>query len=402
MAAFLAVCCLASQVSAQGPRKGFAVHEWGVFRVNTDAAFANADLRAEWDELPEFVYGSIKGRVVPQHWGATEIRRKPVIFFHAEQALTAKVRVDFPGGQAGVWFPGTANPAVIGLQKQPKASSTLEWNVGVKAAPTGWTPKNQTYLPVPEKHWIGRLREVKADDVYARYGQGEIDVEREKFIYYDGIFPQGKWAKIRVAGDDVAIANQINRPLFDVTVVDRRGEKPRLGRIDILKPGAEERKIEFQTLEAATFAADAGAALLKQLIAAGLHDDEARSLVDLWSKEFFETPGLNLFYRLPQDEYDTRLPLTITPAPEKRIRVGLVAHAHLETDFAQRVLELVKQLDDPRFATRDAASRKMKQIGPAALVELTRIRERKDLSAEVRERLDGLIKTWSAQEAFDQ
>ena len=47
--------------------KGLVVHEWGVFRVNEDADFANADLRAEWDGLPEFVYGHIKGRVVPQH-----------------------------------------------------------------------------------------------------------------------------------------------------------------------------------------------------------------------------------------------------------------------------------------------------------------------------------------------
>src|SRR5687768_5478353 len=128
---------------AQTAKKGFVVHEWGVFRVNTDSDFANADLRAEWDDLPEFVYGGIKGRNVPQHWGAVEARRRPIIFFHAEQPLTVRLQIDFPGGQAGVWFPATQSPAVYGLQKQPEAATSLVWELGIKACPNGWMPKNQ-------------------------------------------------------------------------------------------------------------------------------------------------------------------------------------------------------------------------------------------------------------------
>jgi hypothetical protein len=46
--------------------------------------------------------------------------------------------------------------------------------------------------------------------------------------------------------------------------------------------------------------------------------------------------------------------------------------------------------------------KKLLAIGPAALVQLQRLRERKDLSPEVRERIDILVKRWSAREAFDQ
>src|SRR5215207_5511951 len=102
------------------PAKGLAVHEWGVFRVSEDEEFANAALRAEWDDLPGFAYGFIKGRAVPQHWGALEDRAKPIIFFHADRPTTVRVQVDFPGGMAGVWFPATARPSVYADQQQPK------------------------------------------------------------------------------------------------------------------------------------------------------------------------------------------------------------------------------------------------------------------------------------------
>ena len=49
-----------------------------------------------------------------------------------------------------------------------------------------------------------------------------------------------------------------------------------------------------------------------------------------------------------------------------------------------------------------AALKKLLAIGPAALVQVQRFRERKDLSADLRERLDELVKKWSTKEAFDQ
>jgi hypothetical protein len=381
--------------------KGLTVHEWGVFRVNDNVDFANADLRAEWDELPPFVYGHIKGRTVPQHWGAYEIRRRPIVFFHAKEPALVRVRVAFPGGQAGVWWPATETPAIERFQKEPKFGNFLEWNLGVKDCPNGWSPKNAAPNEVASKHWMSRIRQVKADDIFARFGPRNNDVEREKFLYYDGIFPQGKWLKIDVVGEKIALASQVKHPVFDVTVVDRRGDKVRFGRIAKLEAGEAVKEVKFTEVDASRFSSEASETLLKQLIGAGLNDDEALSLVDLWKKELFETPGVNLFYRLPKAEYDARLPLTITPKPEDVVRVGLVYHAHLEPDFADRVLELVKQLDSPRFAQRDAAMKKLLATGPAALVQLKRLQLKKDLSIEVRERIDALVKKWDAKAGFD-
>ena len=85
-ALFAGLSLIAAASAAHGQvKKGLAVHEWGVFRVSEDEDFANAHLRQEWDKLPPFVYGHIKGRVVPQHWGAIEVRLRPIIFFHAAE-----------------------------------------------------------------------------------------------------------------------------------------------------------------------------------------------------------------------------------------------------------------------------------------------------------------------------
>lgn len=402
--AVLVVVELAAGAWAADPpaKKGLTVHEWGVFRVNTDAAFANAELRAEWDDLPEFMYGHVKGRVVPQHWGAVEIRKRPIIFFHSEAAVRARVKIEFPGGQAGVWYPATERPAVEGFEKQPKIGNVLEWNLGIGQCPNGWIPKNPNYPEIGNKHWVSRIRQVKSDDIYSLYSPNFTEVERDKFLYYDGIFPQGKWLRVAVEADVVSVTSKVKHPVFDVTIIDRRGDKLRVSRVAKLDAGETIKKVEFKDVEASSFPIEGSQILLKQLVDAGLFKDEAESLVDLWKKELFETPGVNLFFRLPQGEYDARLPLTISPKPAEVVRVGLVYQAHLEPDFARTILDLVKQLDSPRFTDRDLAFKKLRQIGPAALVQLQRLKDRKDLSVEVREKIDVLIKKWDAIEAFDR
>jgi hypothetical protein len=399
--------------AAWAPAKELKVHEWGVFRVNEDAEYANADLRALWDDLPEFAYGYIKGRLVPQHWGAFEIRKNPVIFFHADEPMQVQVKVDFPGGMAGVWFPATMHPTVDGLEAQPKSGNTLQWELGIKQCPEGWRPKLTAPAEVSPRHWVAQARQVKADEVFAQFSRNPTDVERERFLYYDGIFPQGKWLKFSVEKDRIGVVSQVKHPVFDVTIVDRRGDsKVRIGRIAKIDAGEAVKEVSFTEVAASRFASEAAETLIKQLVAAGLNEDEARSLLHLWKKDMFETQGVCAFYRIPPSEYDARMPLTVTMKRtsddvkeidrQSVVRVGLVYHGHLEPNFAERVFELVKKLDADSFAQRDATMKKLVALGPAALVELKRLQNRRGLSVEVKERIDALVKKWSAREAFDE
>ena len=199
-------------------------------------------MRAEWDNLPEFVYGHIKGRVVPQHWGAFEERDRPLIFFHAADPVQVRVKVDFPGGMAGVWFPATAKPAVYGVQKQPKVGDSLEWNLGVKQCPNGWRPKTAAPRDVADKHWFGRVRQVKSDEIVANFSPTPADVDPERVIYYDGLFPQRNWLKFDVDKDRLSLTNRLKHPVFDVTIVDRRDEKIRVAILAKVEAGRDDRR----------------------------------------------------------------------------------------------------------------------------------------------------------------
>jgi hypothetical protein len=396
------VLLLAAGARADEPKaKGLIVHEWGVFRVHEDVEMANADVLAEWRDLPDFIYGQVNGRVLPINWGATEIRKRPIIFFHAGLPTQVRLRIDFPGGVPGVWFPGTVIPSQDGNRKPPPIGSFLEWSLSIQQAPPGRGAQRAGPPPVSRDHWIARVRQVKSDEVFAIYGDAVNDVDREKFVYYDGLFPQGKWLRVNVVRGEVRLTNQVKFPVYDVTVVDRRDpDKPRIGRLARLEAGAANREIECVAANAATFADDGAATLVKQLTAAGLYEDEARSLADLWKKELFETTGLHVFYRIPQEEYEKRLPMTLTPKAETLVRVGLVYHGHCEPDLAERVLVLAKLLDSDEFAVREKAQKQLEAMGRAAYVHLVRFRKSPDLPLEVRKRVDALLEKWDAGQAF--
>ena len=383
-----AAALTASAASAADPIKGLTVHEWGVFRVHADAESANADARAVWDALPGFVYGQVKGRKLPMHWPSLEIRDKPVIFFHTGREADVSLRVDFPGGMPGVWWPGTQEQAVtdgrLAGAETGKPAGHLQWRLHVGGR--GPVPP-----AVADGHWIGRLRKVDAAHVSAAVGERGFGRENEGFVYYDGVFPRGRWVDVAARADAVSLTNRAAHPVFDVTVVDRRTEgKVRVGRIGELGAGAEMKAVEFADADPAAFAAEAAGTLTKQLAAAGLNPDEAASLTDLYRGDFFEAPGLQVFYRIPQAEYDRLLPMTLTPPAEKTVRVGLVFHPWHFPELAERVAALVRELDAEEFDAREAASRRLEELGPRAFPHLVRIR-RDRLPAEVRDRIERLL-----------
>src|SRR4051812_38278274 len=126
------------------PERGFFVHEWGVWRVHDDVESANADMRAQWDELPAFVYGQTTTRDFPRHWDPVPmVITKPVLFFHVPRAMAAEVRVDFPTGVPAVWWPATNYPAYqqtdvrVAPTKPERAAKYLDWKLTLKPASGG-------------------------------------------------------------------------------------------------------------------------------------------------------------------------------------------------------------------------------------------------------------------------
>jgi hypothetical protein len=382
---------------AELPVKGFLVHEWGVWRLHDDLEFANADMRAEWDGLPPFVYGQTTTRDFPRHWDKPLITvTKPVLFFHVPNPMPAEVRVEFPSGVPAVWWPATGDPAHeidFGRfgedRKATRPVKALQWRLHLKLAQ--WAPARPHPLKALSKpHWMQALRDVQCDDVYAPVGERGVGLEREKFVYYDGLLPRAKALSIKVARTKATLKNEAKFVVFDVWVVDRRdADKPRVGRLPRLDAG-DAADVDLPVEKDARWAEGAGAALTAQLKDAGLNADEAAALTKIFTADFFHSAGVTLFYRLPQEEYDRLLPLTVKPRPEKVVRVGLIQQIPYEPELAARVARLVKQLDDDDFEKREAAQRELEKLGPVGLGYLRRLGP-KLVAPEAKRRLDELL-----------
>jgi hypothetical protein len=83
------------------------------------------------------------------------------------------------------------------------------------------------------------------------------------------------------------------------------------------------------------------------LVADGLYPDEATAMLSTWQDAYFASPGLRLFYVVPTEWTDNRMPLTIDqPAEIERVMVGRI---ELVSD---RQIELLQKLESqPNEAT---------------------------------------------------
>jgi hypothetical protein len=386
------------------PIEHFAVHEWGVWRVHDDVELANADARAEWDGLPKFVYGQTAGRDFPRHSSLPRVVKKPVIFFHAPKPLRVDVRVEFSSGTPAVWWPGTFNPGYhddgSGLPPRTpeRPARFLEWKLHLKE-PFWGKAQVAERKPADKAKWFETLRAVKCDEVYAEVGELNIGLERERFVYYDGLLRGARAVTVTAAKEKATLRNEAKYAVFDTWVIDRRdADRPRVGRLPRLEAG-EAKDVDLAAPAEARWQDEAAKALTAELKGAGLNEDEAQSLTTIWADDFFRGAGVTLLYRLPQEEYDRLLPLTVKPRPEKVVRVGLVQQVSSGPELAERVARLVKQLDDDDFNKREAAQRELEKLGGAALGPLRRLQPTV-FAAEPKRRLSEVLEKIDAERAI--
>jgi hypothetical protein len=236
-------------------------------------------------------------------------------------------------------------------------------------------PQQPQLTNLSQPHWMKTLRDVKCDDVYVSAGERGSTMEREKFVYYDGLLPRVQALAVQFDKETVSLKNQVKFTVFDVWVIDNRDPaKPRVGQMPRLDPGGGDKVVDFTTMKEERWTVEAAKSLSAQLHDAGLNEDEAAALTSIWTADFFQSAGLTLFYRLPQEEYERMLPLTVKPRPEKIVRVGLVQQVPSDPALAERIARLVKQLDDDEFVKREAAQQELAKFGPIALGYLRRLK----------------------------
>jgi hypothetical protein len=341
------VAALASEPAApaNGPLrdptgvKGYAVHEWGVFTIHPDLEMANAALAAEWADCPKELYRTEPPNLRNLPWrGGVD---KPIVYFHwdgeqppPKQGLKMKVR--FPDGRPVIWWPASQEGAGAAPAGQ-EVTDSLSWRLFLRKPPKGHGPAGERPRTpqVAADHWYAQARTVKAEPVfsYGGHNRGGTFIDAEQFVYYDGLMkPLAFLEARRTPAGAIVLDTTAPYPIHDLWCIDRTGSSAKLARVPLVPPGKKTLDLDWKTVADDDWHAATAEALAAELEKTGLHADEARSLVAIWQPGFFHAPGLTLFYRLPQREYDRVTTLALDPLPETLVRVGIVHHAHAEPE----------------------------------------------------------------------
>jgi len=357
----------------------YQLHEWGTFTtVSGSDGVLLSGLQREEETLPTFVhahFGFENGQPTPQDKlmsvirtqgyprfesqtkglgrrpvsGVTVKMETPVIYFHSDKAFRAQVKVGFEGGTISQWYPNRSGgetlpepPPAKDPKNQPVPAAQwnldfskpyhggIEWDVDVLSPEE--SRATLTFKPRDSVNWL-RARVPEANVVRTRTG------ETENYLFYRGVGNFKPGLVTTVSEDDTLhLANQTGGdiPFYLVFERDSGGAVSwtagsgglKAGETighekDKLAPGKGQFPVEiYQSVKSG-------------LVSCGLLESEADAMVQTWWTSYFESPGLRVFWILPPSATDRILPLSVSPQPEKIVRV-LVGRSEVLRPAAER------------------------------------------------------------------
>lgn len=378
LACVLAFLLVSHPVSAGEDR--LVVHEWGTFTALQDEQGRElSGINTDDEPVPEFVHNLnrfLLSRPVLSslHWqyrqkGAPRAHPQvtmrletPVIYFYPPhgqlEPLPIDVSVRFRGGWLTEFYPQAKADAPRledGMfdfgDLTPKTVSSLTWDrlqVGTNAAG-----------PQTDEHvWLAPRR-VKAANL------STVDGESERYLFYRGVGQIR--APLRATLDRQAGQIALHANFDEVLTNQQSAEIPALWLVDVRQDG----QCAFRTLDGLDVNNDPAAALARTdyqfadsdyrpanrnqleaemhvaLVADGLYPDEATALLTTWQRSYFASPGLRLFYLVPQVWTDHYLPLTLSrdAVPyETRVERVMIGRLELVSDRQQALLNRLAQV----------------------------------------------------------
>lgn len=328
-----------AQTPASDPN--LIAHEWGTF-----TSIAGKDGRAaEWlpltgsTDLPNFVEhfqttnfkGGLRGAVRME---------TPVLYFYTNHETTVSVHVSFSQGLITEWYPHANRVEPVGLETQTRMVSYLnDWSRLHKQPDSSisWDsvalePNNSVSFPREDRvnHYYA-ARHTSSTPLRIKMATGD---QSEKFLFYRGVASFSAPVSAILAHDSKILTQSLNaKEIPAMLLFERRGDK--LGfRI------ADDSAAQSTTLDPPELNATMDSlkqAVENMLIAQGLYLDEAQAMFETWRDSWFEE-GSRLFYIVPRQFVDSVLPLSISPAPAKTVRV-FVGRLELVTPATQRAVE---------------------------------------------------------------
>lgn len=341
------------------PLDAYQVHEWGTFTtVAGSDGILLTGLQREEEHLPPFVHhhpgfhgGVINVKAMPVPARGVRVKMEtPVIYFHSDEALEARVEVGFEGGTISQWYPMRSSgekfkldpTALLGLTTENSLDfsrpyrGSIEWQVDVLSPEESRT--TSLFHPADLLQWT-HARVPEANVVRAANG------ETEGFLFYRGLGSFEPGLHTSVSSDEtLQLENRSGGAIPYLLVYEKLPDgNTRWLEVDGLAEGAslDISEDELQrharadegvpallpfnptTLRPLTTPFDRGLfeSLRDRLAARGLLPSEAEAMVKTWWNSYFGKPGLRVFWVLPDERTDAILPLAIEPQPEETVRV---------------------------------------------------------------------------------
>ena len=325
-------------------------HEWGTFTSiagNDGHAVEWVPLSGTWpaqtaaasvNDLPAFI----------EHFGylgfkaglrGTVRMETPVIYFYSPRNVDVSVHVSLAKGLITEWYPHasrvtpTGNPPSSSLAKN-NIDGAITWDL-VHVEP-GLAPSFAREST--DSHYYA-ARETSGSPVRVETPKGD---QREKFLFYRGAsaFSVPVSAKVMASGN-VLVSNLGKEEIPGLVLFERRGE-----RIGYRISSGLQDHVELDPPELNANINSLYGDLEQMLVARGLYWDEAHAMVQTWRSSWFEQ-GSRLFYLVPASFVDTVLPLTVSPAPAKTVRVFVGRMELVTAATQQEVKAALASQDEP-------------------------------------------------------
>ncbi|MCO8121800.1 hypothetical protein NHH03_08630 [Stieleria sp. TO1_6] len=340
------------------------VHEWGTFTTfsGSDGLFMDfRPLATEHSDLPAYVldrgsYSNLPLFTKNRVWGRVRMET-PVTYFYTDRIRSVDVRVDFPEGLLTEFYPPVKSmqPSIDEQNLYGKGeligNSSLNWGrvdlIPIDQLMPHVSDKNlrgelldglvRGLLPTgPNEQHYAHARETDSALVHVRNPVGRSRPEAgyfEKFLFYRGV---GKFTLPVSAHYDssaVIFKNAGELPIQTAILIEVDGQEIRATKLDRLAPMQSK---AFNPLEPMT---ESGLAELLQqsLVAEGLYEKEAASMVKTWQESWFTENGTRVLYLVPPALTDRLLPLHVTPHPQESLRV-LVGRMEIMSPDAEHAM----------------------------------------------------------------
>ncbi|MBK1883252.1 hypothetical protein JIN85_12570 [Luteolibacter pohnpeiensis] len=371
---------------------GFEIHEWGTFTtVSGSDGKLLTGLQREEESLPAFVhshYGFENGNPVDKSKimeilsthgyvpfapgnkgfgsrplsGVTVKMETPVIYFYSDESFRAHVEVGFNGGTISQWYPsrsgGETPPEPKPLPPNQVANGkinvlrdwsldfskgwngSIQWDVDVLSREA--SAKTVLFQPEDTLNWE-RARVPDANVV--RTDVGEI----ENYLFYRGIGNFDPGLKLTVTADEsLHLENQSGGKIPFLLIFEKLADGSTRWKAFDQGMDSSQRlscPVDEIAIDDNAFPQAIYNSMRDGLAGCGLTDHEANAMVQTWWNSYFATPGLRVFWVLPDAATHRILPLKVSPKPESITRVLVGRSEVLRPGREKQWLQLAKSED---------------------------------------------------------